>query len=131
MGWKIYFCIVVGVSLLGLSRSLHEPLNIFTLLLQIIALFGLFGHAWRRRVAGSPRFWRGLGWFYLAWYPVSLTIGYARARADFPPPWSAGQTLSLIVAYLLIGILWVPVAVALLQYARRLEHDSNFGGRQR
>lgn len=114
LGWKLYFLLLLGATVLGLAELRWAWLEILNYVANIVGLVGLFGYAWAVRVPGSSRMWRWAGLLMGALLAINIIAIALRLGNDVSPT-------QVAVAVVLVILYMVPNAVAMLRYARDLE----------
>jgi len=123
--WKIYFWLIVCVSIWGLSFTLsHENsglIEIIDIPMGLIASIGLFGYVFSKRIY-KQSFWICFFGVYLAYSLVSPFLSEIEFSTPDDPELSAAEnkfinTFSTILSFVLIIPLFLPAYIGLLLYA--------------
>ena len=123
--WKIYFWLVVCVSVWGLNYTLsHENsglIEIIDIPMTLIATIGLFGYVFSKRIY-KQSFWICFFWILLAYSLVSPFLSEIEFSPPDDPELSAAEnkfinTFSMIFSFALIIPLFLPWFIGLLLYA--------------
>ena len=123
--WKIYFWLIVCVSIWGLSFTLsHENsglIEIIDIPMGLIATIGLFGYVFSKRIY-KQSFWICFFWILLAYSLVSPFLSEIEFSPPDDPELSAAEnkfinTFSMIFSFALIIPLFLPWFIGLLLYA--------------
>jgi len=123
--WKIYFWLIVCVSIWGLSFTLsHENsglIEIIDIPMGLIATIGLFGYVFSKRIY-KQSFWICFFWIFLAYSLVSPFLSEIEFSPPDDPELSAAEnkfinTFSMIFSFVLIIPLFLPSYIGLLLYA--------------
>ena len=123
--WKIYFWLIVCVSIWGLSFTLsHENsglIEIIDIPMVLIATIGLFGYVFSKRIY-KQSFWICFFWILLAYSLVSPFLSEIEFSPPDDPELSAAEnkfinTFSMIFSFALIIPLFLPWFIGLLLYA--------------
>jgi len=123
--WKIYFWLIVCVSIWGLSFTLsHENsglIEIIDIPMGLIATIGLFGYVFSKRIY-KQSFWICFFWILLAYSLVSPFLSEIEFSPPDDPELSAAEnkfinTFSMIFSFVLIIPLFLPSYIGLLLYA--------------
>ena len=123
--WKIYFWLIVCVSIWGLSFTLsHENsglIEIIDIPMGLIATIGLFGYVFSKRIY-KQSFWICFFGVYLAYSLVSPFLSEIEFSTPDDPELSAAEnkfinTFSMIFSFVLIIPLFLPSYIGLLLYA--------------
>ena len=123
--WKIYFWLIVCVSIWGLSFTLsHENsglIEIIDIPMGLIATIGLFGYVFSKRIY-KQSFWICFFWIFLAYSLVSPFLSEIEFSPPDDPELSAAEnkfinTFSMIFSFALIIPLFLPWFIGLLLYA--------------
>ena len=123
--WKIYFWLIVCVSIWGLSFTLsHENsglIEIIDIPMGLIATIGLFGYVFSKRIY-KQSFWICFFGVYLAYSLVSPFLSEIEFSTPDDPELSAAEnkfinTFSTILSFVLIIPLFLPAYIGLLLYA--------------
>ena len=120
--WKIYFWLIICVSVWGLNYTLsHENsglIEIIDIPMTLIATIGLFGYVFSKRIY-KQSFWICFFWILLAYSLVSPFLSEIEFSPPDDPEWSAAEinTFSMILGFVLIIPLILPSYIGLLLYA--------------
>ena len=123
--WKIYFWLIVCVSIGGLSFTLsHENsglIEIIDIPMVLIATIGLFGYVFSKRIY-KQSFWICFFGVYLAYSLVSPFLSEIEFSPPDDPELSAAEnkflnTFSMILSFVLVIPLVLPAYIGLLLYA--------------
>jgi len=123
--WKIYFWLIVCVSIWGLNYTLsHENsglIEIIDIPMTLIATIGLFGYIFSKRIY-KQSFWICFFWILLAYSSVSPFLSEIEFSPPDDPELSAPENkfinnLSMIFSFALIIPLCLPWFIGLLLYA--------------
>ncbi len=110
--WRIYLVVMVGVAVWTVFPLPRELAEIFSLLVSLVGLIGLFGFAFQRRIA-RRLFWRI--WFGLTLFSIAATFSM------FIGMLSLGFEVQLQWLVVLV-VLNLPMYYALFMYAYRSPH---------
>ena len=123
--WKIYFWLIICVSVWGLNYTLsHENsglIEIIDIPMTLIATIGLFGYVFSKRIY-KQSFWICFFWILLAYSLVSPFLSEIEFSPPDDPELSAAEnkfinTFSMIFSFALIIPLFLPWFIGLLLYA--------------
>ena len=123
--WKIYFWLIICVSVWGLNYTLsHENsglIEIIDIPMTLIATIGLFGYVFSKRIY-KQSFWICFFWIFLAYSLVSPFLSEIEFSPPDDPELSAAEnkfinTFSMIFSFVLIIPLFLPSYIGLLLYA--------------
>ena len=123
--WKIYYWLIVCVSVWGLNYTLsHENswlIEIIDIPMTLIATIGLFGYVFSKRIY-KQSFWICFFWIFLAYSLVSPFLSEIEFSPPDDPELSAAEnkfinTFSMIFSFVLIIPLFLPSYIGLLLYA--------------
>ena len=123
--WKIYFWLIICVSVWGLNYTLsHENsglIEIIDIPMTLIATIGLFGYVFSKRIY-KQSFWICFFWILLAYSLVSPFLSEIEFSPPDDPELSAAEnkfinTFSMIFSFVLIIPLFLPWFIGLLLYA--------------
>ena len=123
--WKIYFWLIICVSVWGLNYTLsHENsglIEIIDIPMVLIATIGLFGYVFSKRIY-KQSFWICFFWILLAYSLVSPFLSEIEFSPPDDPELSAAEnkfinTFSMIFSFALIIPLFLPWFIGLLLYA--------------
>ena len=123
--WKIYFWLIICVSVWGLNYTLsHENsglIEIIDIPMTLIATIGLFGYVFSKRIY-KQSFWICFFWILLAYSLVSPFLSEIEFSPPDDPELSAAEnkfinTFSTILSFVLIIPLFLPAYIGLLLYA--------------
>ena len=123
--WKIYFWLIICVSVWGLNYTLsHENsglIEIIDIPMGLIATIGLFGYVFSKRIY-KQSFWICFFWILLAYSLVSPFLSEIEFSPPDDPELSAAEnkfinTFSMIFSFALIIPLFLPWFIGLLLYA--------------
>ena len=123
--WKIYFWLIICVSVWGLNYTLsHENsglIEIIDIPMGLIATIGLFGYVFSKRIY-KQSFWICFFWILLAYSLVSPFLSEIEFSPPDDPELSVAEnkfinTFSMIFSFVLIIPLFLPSYIGLLLYA--------------
>ena len=123
--WKIYFWLIICVSVWGLNYTLsHENsglIEIIDIPMTLIATIGLFGYVFSKRIY-KQSFWICFFWILLAYSLVSPFLSEIEFSPPDDPELSAAEnkfinTFSMIFSFALIIPLFLTWFIGLLLYA--------------
>jgi hypothetical protein len=114
LGWKIYAVVMVIATVASLPEMKLEPVALAEMAINGVALFGLFGFAWKIRAPGPPLFWRVVALLTVAMIFVNIAMVVMKAGAN-------PQRVALAGAVVFVVAFSAPTSLALFRYARWLE----------
>ena len=115
MFWKYYARLLAGIFVVGTvvillrSRSLLRPVDLLDWAVTLVSLVGLFGYVWKRQIFSRV--------FWAAFLPIALVWDLAYEVAFHNPAISPAGASSRTPELLVVGVLILPLYVALFKYA--------------
>lgn len=110
--WRTYFCFLIFLAALSaIDASALRPGKIPDLIAMILALIGLFGFAWQRKIS-HPLFWKIFSLIYLIWNIYFEFVFQIPSYSSSP----RYGNFSIFMEHVLAQVKIVPLIIALYLY---------------
>jgi hypothetical protein len=112
--WKYYFWVILAFDMVSFVLPFDRRVwEIVETAFFFVALVGLFGFCWKRRIIARV-FWQVFFAAFMCWILVYFTIIRSQAM---PASLASIPTPTLIMFAIVVGALHVPLAAGLYLYA--------------
>jgi|WetSurMetagenome_2_1015567.scaffolds.fasta_scaffold00186_15 hypothetical protein len=114
LAWKYYFWIILAFDMVSFVVPFERRAwEMAETLFFVVALVGLFGFCWKRRIIARP-FWQIFFAAFLCWMPVYFTLGGSHSM----PANLVSVSRSTLMGLIAVAVaLHVPLIVGLYLYS--------------